>query len=284
MTTADVTERFLSGSAPRAVAGAAVRIAGAAIEEIESSLPRALAGEHGQVRAYVDAYRELTGRLLEAVGEARPDLVVLDEHHRVVVAVEVKRSDRSPATVPWVRTTLEQEATSVPFSDWVGTLGAGRGSAVAVVALLRTSLPGTEPLAPPRLRRLPDWHLDERSVVRFQRAVVDELSRRETPLDHVASMLGLTQTELAGLFGVRRQALSQWAVRGVPAARQEKLATLCEIADLLAAKLKRDRIPGVARRAAAAYGDRSMLDAIADGHEGAVLAELRDAFDWATAA
>lgn len=266
------------------VTRAAVRVAGETVQEIESTLPRALAGDRGKVRAYVDAYRELTDRVLSVVGEARPDLVLIDEQQRVLVAVEAKVRGRQPTTVPWVKAALEQEAMSVPFSDWVGTLGAGRGTAVAVVALLRATLPGTEPLAPPRRRRLPEWQLDERGVVRFYRAVVDELSRVDTPLDHIASVLGLTQTELAALFGVRRQALDQWQARGVPAERQEKLATLGEIADLLTAKVKRDRIPGVVRRNAPAYGNRSVLEAVAAGDEERVLAELRDAFDWAVAA
>ncbi len=62
------------------------------------------------------------------------------------------------------------------------------------------------------------------------------------------------------------------------------LATLGEIADLLAARLKRDRIPGVVRRAAEAYGGRSILQAIGDSDEELVLDELRDAFDWSAAA
>lgn len=61
------------------------------------------------------------------------------------------------------------------------------------------------------------------------------------------------------------------------------LATIGEIADLLAAKLKADRIPGVVRRPASAYGNRSALDAIADDEQELVLAELRDAFDWSAA-
>lgn len=266
------------------VTRAAVWVAGGTVERIEATLPLALAGDRQQVRAYVYAYRELTDRLLSTVGEARPDLVLVDSQHRVLVAVEAKVRGRQPATVPWVKAALEQQAMSVPFSDWVGTLGAGRGTAVAVVALLRTTLPGMEPLARPRKRRLPEWQLDERGVVRFYRAVVDELSRVETPLDYVGSVLGLTQTELAALFGVRRQAIDQWQARGVPAERQEKLATLGEISDLLAARLKRDRIPGVVRRSAPAYGGRSILDAIAAGDEEYVLSELRDAFDWAAAA
>ncbi|MGH2714659.1 MAG: hypothetical protein ACRDM7_12385 [Thermoleophilaceae bacterium] len=266
------------------VTRAAVRVAGATVEQIEATLPRALAGDRQQVRAYVSAYRELTDRMLNVVGEGRPDLVIIDEHQRVLVAVEGKVRGRQPTTVSWVKAALEQEAMSAPFSDWVGTLGAGRGTAVAVVALLRATLPGTQPLAPPRKRRLPEWQLDERGVVRFYRSVVDELSRVETPLDHIASVLGLTQTELAALFGVRRQALDQWQARGVPAERQEKLATLGEIADLLTTKLKRDRIPGVVRRGAPAYGDRSIIEAIAAGDEERVLSELRDAFAWAVAA
>lgn len=104
------------------------------------------------------------------------------------------------------------------------------------------------------------------------------------PLEHIRVTLGLNRTELAALFGVRRQAVDQWSSNGVPAERQEKLATLGAIADLLAAKLKADRVPGVVRRPSPAYGDRSILAAIADDDQDAALAELRDAFDWAAAA
>lgn len=104
------------------------------------------------------------------------------------------------------------------------------------------------------------------------------------PVMRICTVLGLNRTELARLFGVRRQAVDQWGVHGVPADRQEKLATLGAIADLLEAKLKPDRIPGVVRRAAPAYGERSLLEAIADGDQDAVLDELRDAFEWASAA
>jgi len=280
----EVAARLLSEVTPSGVAPTALRVAGATVDRIESTLPRALAGERLQVRAYVDAYVELTDRMLNVIGEARPDLVLVDEQRRVVVAVEAKMRGRRPRKVSWVKATLEQEAMSVPFSEWVGTLGPGRGTAVAVVDLVRATLPGMKRLAPPRHRRLPDWQLDDREVVRFYRAVVDELSRSASPLDHIGSIFGLTQTELAKLFGVRRQALDQWQARGVPAERQEKLTTLGEIADLLAARLKRDRIPGVVRRGAPAYGGRSILEAIASGDEEHVLSELRDAFDWAVAA
>ncbi|MEN3280828.1 MAG: hypothetical protein V7607_1968 [Solirubrobacteraceae bacterium] len=274
--------RLLTATSPGAVARAAVQIGGDSVAQIESALPRALAGERGQVRVYVVAYRELTGRVLEAAGRARPDLLAVDEAGQVQV-FGAKAGQQRPAGVLWVRAALEQEAMSIPFSGWVGTLGVGKGTAGAVAALLRTLLRGTDTLTPPN-GHLPEWQLDDRQFVRFSRAVLDELSRADTPLDHVSAVLALSQTELAALFGVRRQALDQWATRGVPSDRQEKVATLGAIADLLAAKLKRDRIPGVVRRPAPAYGDRSILDAIAAGDEDRVLSELQDAFDWAAAA
>lgn len=277
-------DHIIFDALPSAVARAAVRIAGSTVAEIEASLPLALAGDRDQVRAYVGAYRELTSRVMTAVASVRPELLKIDEQGQVIVAVDFKSRRRSRTTVSWVRVALEQEAINVPFGDWVGTLGTGRGTAVAVVALLRATLPGAQPLELPPKRRLPDWQLLERDVLRFSRAVTDELSRRELPLDHIASAFELNRTELAALFGVRRQALDQWDARGVPAERQEKLATLGEIVDLLVAKLKQDRIPGVVRRSAAAYNGQSILECIAADQQDLVLNELRDAFDWGAAA
>jgi hypothetical protein len=104
------------------------------------------------------------------------------------------------------------------------------------------------------------------------------------PLEHIEAVLGLSCTELAALFGVRRHAVDHWEASGVPARRQEKLATTDKIVDLLVSKLKGDRIPGVVRRPSPAYGGRSILDAIAADDQDRVLAELRDAFNWAAVA
>jgi DNA-binding XRE family transcriptional regulator len=102
----------------------------------------------------------------------------------------------------------------------------------------------------------------------------------DSALDHVEQSFAINRTELAALFGVRRQAIEQWRERGVPGERQLKLARLGEIADFLALRVKADRIPAVVRRAGEAYGDRSILAAVADGDEDIVLDELHAAFDW----
>ena len=261
-------------------------IAEQAIRVIESSLPGALAGDRGQVRAYVDAYRSLTEKLLDAVGTARPDLVTFDRQHHVLLLAESKRTQgrEQRQDIPWVRSMLAGEAMNAPFSPWVGQFGPGPGTAVAVVAVLREALPDTKPLPMPAHRDLPNWDVQDTDVVRFYRAVSEALEGSESPLERIRGVLDLNRTELAELFGVRRQAVERWDTHGVPAERQAKLATLGAIVDLLAAQLKSDRIPGVARRAASAYGNRSILEAIAAGEEETVLAELRDAFDWASAA
>lgn len=258
-----VAEQMLVGS-PAEAAVAAKKIAGGAVDEIEAALPGAIAGDRRQLVLYVSAVNLMTERLLAAAREARPEI-----------------TKKSPL---WGRAMLQGGAINAPFSTWVGVMGPGKGVALAVVSLLRQTLPDTEPLELPSRRRLPDWDLDDRDAVRFYREVSYLLDKAEAPLERIGRTLDLNRTELAALFGVSRQAVERWEAQGVPSERQEKLSTIGAIVDLLEAQLKPDRIAGVARRPAPAYGDRSILEAIAAGEEELVLAELRDAFDWARTA
>jgi DNA-binding transcriptional regulator YdaS (Cro superfamily) len=105
-----------------------------------------------------------------------------------------------------------------------------------------------------------------------------------TLLDEVQTTFGLSDTELAGLFGVRRQAIGQWRRRGLPSARQEKAAAVASVAELLRHRLKPERIPGIARRPARAYGGLTMLDMIRADRHLELLMEVRGSFDWAAAA
>jgi hypothetical protein len=100
-------------------------------------------------------------------------------------------------------------------------------------------------------------------------------------LDEIAETFALSETELGGLFGVRRQAVSQWRARGLPGARQEKAATVAAIGDLLRHRLKLERIPGIARRPARAYGGLTMLEMVERDRHGELLMEVRSSFDWA---
>ena len=100
-------------------------------------------------------------------------------------------------------------------------------------------------------------------------------------LDEIQDVFGLTKTELGRLFGVSRQAVDQWRARGIPGSRQEKAATVAAVGDLLAHSLKAERIPGVARRPARAYGRRTMLEMIERDRHRELHEAVRRSFDWA---
>ena len=252
------TTPLLSASQPHVVGREVERIAGDLVEALDAAMPVALAAQPEDVRAYLDAYRELTDRILAVLW-----------------------TDERPA---WLTAALQQQAMSMPFTDWVGTYGPGKGAAIALVGAIRSLLPHAKPLPHPTRRKVPSWVIDGDDAVRFYRAVVNELERGTSPLDQIASAWQLNRTELARLFGVRRQALDKWDAAGVPGVRQSKAATLGAIADVLARRLKGDRIAATVRRPAPAYGGRSIIDAIAAGDEELVLEELRQAFDWSSAA
>jgi hypothetical protein len=115
---------------------------------------------------------------------------------------------------------------------------------------------------------------------------MNEMSPVLTPtlLDPIAETLELSETQLGRLFGVSRQAVGQWRERGVPSNRMAKLATVAAICDLLEHQLKPERIPGIARRPAAAYGGLSMLEMIERDRQDELQAKIRRSFDWATTA
>lgn len=99
-------------------------------------------------------------------------------------------------------------------------------------------------------------------------------------LDQVGETLGLSTTEIARLFGVRRQTVSDWYERGIPGARQAKAASLAATCDLLHRYLKPERIPGIARQPADAYDGLTMLEMIeAERHE-ELRERVRRSFSW----
>jgi hypothetical protein len=103
-----------------------------------------------------------------------------------------------------------------------------------------------------------------------------------TLLAPISETFELTETELGRLFGVSRQAVGQWRERGVPSNRMAKVATVAAIADLLEHRLKAERIPGISRRPAEAYGGLSMLEMIERDRQDELQTEVRRSFDWAS--
>src|SRR3954454_3862874 len=102
-------------------------------------------------------------------------------------------------------------------------------------------------------------------------------------LDEIQDAFELSNVELGRLFGVSRQAVGEWRRRGVPGSRKEKAATVAAVADLLSHRLKPERIPGIARRPAKAYGGRTILEMIERDRQDELQSKIRRSFDWASA-
>jgi transcriptional regulator with XRE-family HTH domain len=251
---------------------------GARIAALAVALNEALDGSDSAAREYVRGYVELTERLLEEAHDVRPDIVVSVDDRLFVAQVK-----RAPARAP-VDALLGASAES-PFGPWTAQYEPVDAVVLDLTSRVRQliGLRGLEPPAPENGYRAPVGDLEAQ---RFIQRVRHHLNHpgNEDPLKRLMQAFDLSKTELAALFGVRRQAVDQWLERGVPGDRQEKLGTLLAIADLLERKLKPGRLPGVARRPADAYDGKTMLELIAaDGHRG-LLDQVRASFDWASAA
>ena len=243
---------------------------------LSASLRDALRGRPAATRRYVAAHRELAERLLAAMHEAQPDLVVRDDSGEYCVA---HPGGCSRTSMDLLRTFVAD----APFSPWVQHDGLGTGVALDLLARARALLPGVEPLALPAGASFPRLD-DPDALLRFTRLVAEAQQAERSDLERTRAVFGLSVTDLGGLFGVTRQAAGLWLADGPPAARKAKAATVAAIADVLARRLKPARIPGIARRPAAEYGDKTMLELIAaDRHEW-LLDSVRRSFDYAASA
>ncbi|HKK51422.1 MAG TPA: hypothetical protein VKA74_07535 [Myxococcota bacterium] len=113
------------------------------------------------------------------------------------------------------------------------------------------------------------------------RELTDALDReiRTEPLDRIQVLWDLSGADLGRIFGVSRQAVFKWFENGIPAERAETLADLASATDLLASKVKRERIPAVVRRSAGRLGGTSLLELAEEGRHREVLEAVREMFD-----
>ena len=274
MTTLTVT--VLDAADPRAAVNAIDAAAPGLRRRLSASLRDALQGRPAGVRRYVRAHRELTERLLAAMHEARPDLVMRDDAGEYCVA---RPGGCSRTSIELLRTF----AADAPFSPWVQLKGPGTGVALDLLARARALLPGVEPLALPAGASFPRLD-DPDALLRFTCLVAEAQQAERSDLERARAVFGLSVTELGDLFGVTRQAASLWLADGPPAARRAKAATVASIADVLARRLKPARIPGIARRPAFEYGGETMLQIIAADRHDWLLDSVRRSFDYTATA
>lgn len=252
---------------------------GTLLPSLSTQLERALEGSDVATREYVHFFRVLALRVLDEAHRARPDIVVRTDAGDLAVLDVKGAARRAPVEA------LETASAEAPFGPWTARFPLEEAVALDLASRVRQliGLRGLE-LAPG------DAGLgevaDDLTARRFLRRVRFHLNHpdEEHPLRRLMDAFGLSKTELGSLFGVRRQAVDQWLARDVPSERQEKVQTLLAIVDLLERKLKPGRLLGVARRPADAYGGKTMLELIADDGHRELLAQVRDSFDWASAA
>lgn len=246
-----------------------------------TQLQRALKGSPDATREYVRCYRVLTLRVLDAAHRARPDLVVRTPDGSLALVDVTRTPRRAPLEA------LETACAEAPFGPWTARFPLEEAVALDLASRVR-QLIGLRALATsPNDTRAPGpAGVDDLAARRFLRRVRFYLNHPDAqhPLRRLMAAFQLSKTQLAALFGVRRQAVDQWLQRGVPPERQEKLQTLLAICDLLERKLKPGRLAGVARRPAEAYGGKTMLQLIAADRHGELLELVRASFDWASAA
>lgn len=252
---------------------------GELLPALGAQLERALEGSDEATREYVRCYHELALRVLDEAHQARPDVVVRTaDGHLALLDV-----NGSPRRAPVEA--LETASAEAPFGPWTARFPREEAVALDLASRVR-QLIGLRALDPapagPGLREI----VDDLSARRFLRRVRFHLNHpdEEHPLRRLMDAFELSKTELASLFGVRRQAVDQWLARGMPSERQEKVQTLVAVCDLLERKLKPGRLAGVARRPADAYGGKTMLELIAANRHRELLELVRDSFDWASAA
>jgi DNA-binding transcriptional regulator YiaG len=147
---------------------------------------------------------------------------------------------------------------------------------VAVEAAVTTDTASIVELDPREAAEVLVRSADEAWLRELQRSL--DRRRSQIDIDRILDVWDLSQSEVARLFGVSRQAIGKWRRDGAPQAQVPALADLAAATDLLVRHLKRDRIPTVVRRPAAFQGGRSLIDMVAAGSTREVLESCRAMF------
>jgi hypothetical protein len=252
---------------------------GALLPALRAQLERALAGSDDATREYVRCFRVLMVVVIDEAHRLRPDIVVRTSEGKLAVVDMKRTARRAPLEA------LETASADAPFGPWTSRFPLEDAVALDLTSRVR-QLIGLHGLVLPPADAALGEGVDDVTARRFLRRVRFHLNHPdgENPVRRLMDEFGLSKSALGSLFGVRRQAVDQWLERGVPAERQEKIQTMLAIVDLLERKLKPGRLPGVARRAAAAYGGATMLELIAADRHAELLEQVRGSFDWSSAA
>jgi transcriptional regulator with XRE-family HTH domain len=105
-------------------------------------------------------------------------------------------------------------------------------------------------------------------------------SRGAALLDRIRSTLGLRESELADLFGVRRQSIQEWRTKGVPIARRASVERLVGLARVLREEIIESRIPEIVRTPDEWLDGKNMLETIEQKGVDPIYAYLKRLFSY----
>lgn len=238
------------GDASRRVCDEVLPDVAAALDRV---LPLVAHGDRMAVRRYV-AYIDEAATALTALPAIAP-------------------GELPPAVV--IYTMLRQDCIGL---RWVAPSLDGIGIVTVLVDRLRGFAGGMHQVCGPVVR-----DVDVHQFRWFAKEVAESSTQQReqsSPLRRAMETLDLTSADVAKIMGVKRQAVDKWLLAGPPPERAPKIAAVAEIADILRHRLREGLPVAVVRRAADAYGGRTMLDVIAaDEHEW-LLRSVRDSFDF----
>jgi hypothetical protein len=99
-------------------------------------------------------------------------------------------------------------------------------------------------------------------------------------LDEIRGRFGLSEDELAALFGVSRPAVTKWRVRGVPVDRAAEVDRVRELAGYFGRRFMAARIPQIVRTPGKGLTGKTVLAVIAAGGVDRVYAYLESLFSY----
>ncbi|MGZ5231287.1 MAG: hypothetical protein ACXWC3_14755 [Burkholderiales bacterium] len=99
-------------------------------------------------------------------------------------------------------------------------------------------------------------------------------------LSRLSAIFGLNKAETGRLFGISRQAVDEWYIKGVPMGRIADVGRAADLADALHRQFKPERIPQIVRSPLPGLGDQTILGAMQERGTVQVFEMLDRAFSY----
>ena len=100
-------------------------------------------------------------------------------------------------------------------------------------------------------------------------------------IEEIRRIFGLSETRVARLFGVSRQAVDKWRIAGVPANRMADVDRVLEIAHVFKKRLKAERIPQIVATPAKGLQGSTVLEVLERRGPEAVYRYLHELYSYA---